>query len=103
MTRKSKSWVFAAILRSSEHCTAAFFVQGDKNYTDVVLLYRLILGTYDDDCFYYLSWRNNAVIAFGTLSSFTIFVRKNNFLSPSVYCPDTSKRIPQIVTATESE
>jgi len=23
-----------------------------------------------DDCFYYHSWRNNAVIAFGTFSSF---------------------------------
>jgi len=52
-----------------------------KHCTDVklVLLYRLILGTY------------------------IIFVRKNNFLSPSVYCPDTSKRVPQIVTATEAE
>jgi len=26
--------------------------------------------TSDDDCFYYHSWRNNVVIAFGTLSSF---------------------------------
>jgi len=25
---------------------------------------------HDDDCFYYHSWRNNVVIAFGTLSSF---------------------------------
>jgi hypothetical protein len=24
----------------------------------------------DDDCFYYHSWRNNVIIAFGTLSSF---------------------------------
>jgi len=24
----------------------------------------------DEDCFYYHSWRNNVVIAFGTLSSF---------------------------------
>ena len=24
----------------------------------------------DDDCFYHHSWRNNVVIAFGTLSSF---------------------------------
>jgi len=30
----------------------------DENHTD------------DDDCFYYHSWRNNVVIAFGTLSSF---------------------------------
>jgi len=27
-------------------------------------------GCVDDDCFYYHSWRNNVVIAFGTLSSF---------------------------------
>jgi len=27
------------------------------------------LGHHDDDCFYYHSWRNNVVIAFGTLSS----------------------------------
>ena len=26
-------------------------------------------GHVDDDCFYYHSWRNNVVIAFGTLSS----------------------------------
>ena len=28
---------------------------------------------YDDDCFYYHSWRNNVVIAFGTLSSFLYY------------------------------
>ena len=28
------------------------------------------LYLHDDDCFYYHSWRNNVVIAFGTLSSF---------------------------------
>jgi len=70
--------------RNSEPIRAlrsGFFLQGVKNYTDVklVLLYRLILGTY------------------------MIFTRKQNFLSPSVYCPDTSKRVPQIVTATETE
>ena len=32
-----------------------------------------------------------------------IFTREQNFLSPSVYYPDTSKRVPQIVTATETE
>jgi len=75
------SRAFAAILSWSEHCAAAFFAQGAKNYTDVklVLLYRLILETH------------------------IIFVRKNNFLSPSVYCPDTSKRVPRIVTATGTE
>ena len=85
-TRASKrddrfSVFWSTILSRSEHCTAAFFAQGAKNYTDVKLdlLYRLILWTY------------------------IIFVRKNNFLSPSVYCPDTSKRVPWIVTTTETE
>jgi len=33
------------------------------------------LSFFDDDCFYYHSWRNNVVIAFGTLSSFlTLFL-----------------------------
>ena len=70
-----------AILSRSDHCAAAFFLQGVKNYTDVklVLFYRLILETY------------------------MIFTRKQKFLSYSVYCPDTSKRVPQIVTATETE
>ena len=27
---------------------------------------------HDDDCFYYHSWRNTVVIAFGTLSSLTV-------------------------------
>ena len=30
---------------------------------------------YDDDCFYYHSWRNNVVIAFGTLSSLCVFMQ----------------------------
>jgi len=39
------SRVFATILSRSEHCTAAFFAQGAKNYTDVKLdlLCRFIL------------------------------------------------------------
>jgi len=81
--RGSRKLIFRAnfIWVASEHCAAAFFTQGAKNYTEVRLdlLYRLILGTY------------------------IIIVRENNFLSPSVYCPDTSKRVPQIVTATETE
>ena len=32
----------------------------------------------DDDCFYYHSWRNNVVIAFGTLSSFIYCHRESN-------------------------
>ena len=31
---------------------------------------RWVIIMHDDDCFYYHSWRNNVVIAFGTLSSF---------------------------------
>ena len=66
---------FAAILSRFQHCVAVFFWQGVKNYTDVklVLLYRLKSGTY------------------------LIFVQKDNFLSTSVCCPDTSKCIPRIV------
>ena len=29
----------------------------------------------DDDCFYYHSWGNNVVIAFGTLSSFLTYLQ----------------------------
>ena len=32
--------------------------------------------TIDDDCFYYHSWRNNVVIAFGTLSSLYLTTRR---------------------------
>jgi len=28
----------------------------------------------DDDCFYYHSWRNDVLIAFGTLSSFLMMM-----------------------------
>jgi len=34
-----------------------------------VLVLCQLLGWDDDDCFYYHSWRNKVVIAFGTLSS----------------------------------
>jgi len=35
----------------------------------------LCMCVYDDDCFYYHSWRNNVVIAFGTLSSLCVFMQ----------------------------
>jgi len=35
-----------------------------------ICIYIHIYIYIDDDCFYYHSWRNNVVIAFGTLSSF---------------------------------
>jgi len=35
----------------------------------------LNLGHFDDDCFYYHSWRNNVVIALGTLSSFLTYLQ----------------------------
>jgi len=34
-----------------------------------IITYTYAKSTCDDDCFYYHSWRNNAAIAFGTLSS----------------------------------
>ena len=39
-------------------------------YYDYYVHYYKHVYVYDDDCFYYHSWRNNVVIAFGTLSSF---------------------------------
>jgi len=40
-----------------------------------VRVHVLVQASYiDDDCFYYNSWRNNVIIAFGTLSSFTVYV-----------------------------
>jgi len=35
---------------------------------------QLFLFLDTDDCFYYHSWRNNVVIAFGTLSSFLTYL-----------------------------
>jgi len=46
--------------------TMDFMENGDVFYTQ----YEKWFDTLDDDCFYYHSWRNNVVIAFGTLSSF---------------------------------
>ena len=39
-----------------------------RGYRKLILRADLLYD--DDDCFYYHSWRNNVVIAFGTLSSF---------------------------------
>jgi len=39
-------------------------------YDPKLLRFKEVLGKDDNDCFYYHSWRNNIVIAFGTLSSF---------------------------------
>jgi len=50
----------------------------DKD-VDLALLYRLILETY------------------------MIFIRKNHLLRLSICCPDTSKRVLQIVTVTKIE
>jgi hypothetical protein len=83
----------AAILNRSEHCAAALFSQGGKNYTDkkLVLLYRLILGTYIIFLYRLI------------LGTYIIFIRKNHFQELSVCCPDISKRVAQIVTATETQ
>ena len=40
----------------------------------------------DDECFYYHSWRNNSVIAFGTLSSFLTYLHIVNGVV-CVVCP----------------
>ena len=37
---------------------------------DMAVNRSVVSSHHDDDCFYYQSWRNNVVIAFGTLSSF---------------------------------
>ena len=57
---------------------------------------------YDDDCFYYHSWRNNVVIAFGTLSSYTSSMdtspqqtATNNERSCGQLCRTGSPNIPK--------
>jgi len=42
--------------------------QSLSSYKVVLVSTSMVID--DDDCFYYHSWRNNVVIAFGTLSSF---------------------------------
>jgi len=48
----------ANVKTTSSHCQASVRKKDQMHDDD------------DDDCFYYHSWRNNVVIAFGTLSSF---------------------------------
>ena len=58
---KTNSKQYVVVCCSVLQCVAACFSvlqRAGKNLGD------------DDDCFYYHSWRNNVVIAFGTLSSF---------------------------------
>ena len=43
---------------------------GKRDKTLLAHVQSICEGHDDDDCFYYHSWRNNVVIAFGTLSSF---------------------------------
>jgi len=58
---------------------ASFTPDELKNKIKQLLLDKSLLpgpsGITDDDCFYYHSWRNNVVIAFGTLSSFCQIVQ----------------------------
>jgi len=46
------------------------WIQNQKNIHIFDIYIYIYTSFYDDDCFYYHSWRNNVVIAFGTLSSF---------------------------------
>jgi len=39
----------------------------------MITLERAVLAD-DDDCFFYHAWRNNVVIAFGTLASFLTYL-----------------------------
>jgi len=39
-------------------------------YVCIYIYIYILVCVYDEDCFYYHSWRNNVVIAFGTLSSY---------------------------------
>jgi len=55
---------------STRHCV--FIGEKTAPSHEKVLELRIIIAVLsidDDDCFYYHSWRNNVVIAFGTLSS----------------------------------
>jgi len=56
---------------SLDQGSKAFFV-GNRNSSKYppIDMTRLSYPFDDDDCFYYHTWRNNVVIAFGTLSSF---------------------------------
>jgi len=44
-------------------------------HANVVCIYMCVYTCDDDDCFYYHSWRNNVVIAFGTLSSLCVYTK----------------------------
>jgi len=47
----------------------------------------------DDDCFYYHSWRNSVVIAFGTLSSLkVVLLNRGGAKINSEFHPDLRER-----------
>jgi len=52
--------------------TAAVMFMNDTIFENPQAYMLNLKWKYDDDCFYYHSWRNNVVIEFGSLSSFLI-------------------------------
>jgi len=74
--RKGPLWSCAELLQSYALCSSDQCRTVKLRLPSVRELFWGMLGRGDggwrgdDDCFYYHSWRNNVVIAFGTLSSF---------------------------------
>ena len=66
LLRGLKTWT-SALISGSYRALWSHFTY--FSFQDVMALFVCNLLN-DDDCFHYHSWRNNAVIAFGTLSSF---------------------------------
>jgi len=56
--------------------TATIIIELSEGKNEAVGWYKEVVGetrtmcVCDDDCFYYHSWRNNVVVAFGTLLFF---------------------------------
>ena len=69
---------WSTLFKKSQNMHTFFFVSAVRlepcdQLTRVITWFKVSQWdhtSYDDDCFYYHSWRNNVVLAFGTLSSF---------------------------------
>jgi len=55
-----------------------------------IIMLMAVDNSHDDDCFYYHSWRNNVVIAFGTLSSFLTWLSEWRCLPVCPFAGDES-------------
>ena len=58
-----------------------------------IIMLMAVDNSHDDDCFYYHSWRNNVVIAFGTLSSFLTWLSEWRCLPVCPFAGDESWKI----------